>query len=160
MLCQFAAASAALADVGPPSVAGPLPPPGIAGPPPPCPGGPPCFDPIGENLIPPELIMAHQNDIGLSDTQRSSIESEIFGGQAKFFKLQPQLQNAMQGMAKLLQQSHVDETRVMAQLEKVLAVEREIKRTQLGLMIRIKNILTAEQQAHVRRLRAEMMPHP
>jgi len=53
----------------------------------------------------------------------------------------------------------VDESRVLSQLEKVLSVEREIKRTQIGLMIRIKNVLTVEQQAKLRQVRAESVPH-
>jgi len=40
----------------------------------------------------------------------------------------------------------VNEQNVLAQLDKVLDKEREIKRTQLALMIRIKNKLTPDQQ--------------
>ena len=41
----------------------------------------------------------------------------------------------------------MDEQQAVAQLEKVLAVEREIKRGQVAFMIRLKNKLTPEQQA-------------
>jgi len=53
----------------------------------------------------------------------------------------------------LVKPASVDESAVLAQLDKVLAAEREIKRTQLTLMIRIKNKLTAQQQSLLEELR-------
>src|SRR5271169_6710035 len=41
----------------------------------------------------------------------------------------------------------MDEQQALAQLEKVLAAEREIKREQVTLLVCIKNILTPDQQA-------------
>jgi hypothetical protein len=43
----------------------------------------------------------------------------------------------------------------MAQLDKVLNTEREVKRTQIALMVRIKNKLTPEQQSRLRQLRGK-----
>jgi len=40
----------------------------------------------------------------------------------------------------------IDEGQALDQLEKILDLERQIKRAQLTLMIRIKNTLTPEQQ--------------
>jgi Spy/CpxP family protein refolding chaperone len=47
----------------------------------------------------------------------------------------------------------VDESQTLAQLEKVLAAEREIKREQVTLLVRIKNKLTPEQQGKLLELR-------
>jgi Spy/CpxP family protein refolding chaperone len=49
-------------------------------------------------------------------------------------------------------QPHADEQQVLAQLEKVLAAEREIKRPQVMLLVRIKNKLTPEQQGKLSEL--------
>jgi len=119
--------------------------------PPPAPGP----DPVGEHLFAPELIMAHQEAIGLAPDQKTYIRAEIGKAQGQFSDLQWQLQDAMERLASLLKPQSVDESAVLAQLDKVLAAEREIKRTQLTLMIRIKNKLTAQQQA-----RLEEMRHP
>jgi hypothetical protein len=54
-----------------------------------------------------------------------------------------------------VKQSPADESQVMGQLDKVLNSEREIKRTQIGLLVRIKNKLTLDQQAHLQKLRTE-----
>jgi hypothetical protein len=58
-------------------------------------------------------------------------------------------------LSALLGQNTPDEQQVMAQLDKVLNVEREIKRAQLGLMVRLKGKLTPDQQAHLRQLRGK-----
>ena len=111
-------------------------------------------DPLGENLFPPELVMAHQKAIDLSDAQKTSIRAELLKAQTRFTELQWQLQDAMEGLVSLLKQPSADESEVMSQLDKVLTSEREIKRTQISLLVRIKNKLTPEQQAHLQKLRA------
>ena len=111
-------------------------------------------DPMAENLFPPELVMAHQKAIDLSDAQKTSIRAELLKAQTRFTELQWQLQDAMEGLVSLLKQPSADESEVMSQLDKVLTSEREIKRTQISLLVRIKNKLTPEQQAHLQKLRA------
>ena len=110
-------------------------------------------DPLGENLFPPDLVMSHQKAIGLDEAQKSFLRSELLKAQTRFTELQWQLQDAMEALVALVKQNTVDERQVMAQLDKVLSSEREIKRTQIGLMVRIKNKLTPEQQARLRELR-------
>ena len=121
--------------------------------------GAPSPDPIGQNLFPPDLVFSQAEAIGLTDAQKTSIQSAVLNAQSRFVEFQPRLQQAMQTMVRSIGQSRVDESRVLSQLEKVLSVEREIKRTQIGLMIRIKNVLTVEQQAKLRQVRAESGPH-
>ena len=50
------------------------------------------------------------------------------------------------------QAASVDEQKVLAQLDKILNLERELKRTQLMVALRIKNKLTEEQQNKLREL--------
>lgn len=110
-------------------------------------------DPVGEALFPPELVMQNQQAIGLEEAQKTFIRSEVLKAQTRFTELQWQLQDAMETLAGFMQQNPVDEQKVMAQLDKILPIEREIKRAQLTLMIRIKNKLTPEQQEKLRQLR-------
>lgn len=110
-------------------------------------------DPLAEHLFPPELIMQHQNAIGLSEDQKGAIRGEIVKAQGRFLELQWQLQDAVENLVGLVKQTGAEENEVMARLDKVLAAEREVKRTQLTLLIRIKNRLSAEQQARLRELR-------
>jgi Spy/CpxP family protein refolding chaperone len=116
---------------------------------------PPATDPLSDLLFPPELVMARQNAIGLSDAQKTYLRAEVSKAQTRFSELQWQLQDAIEGMAGLLKQPKADEAQVAAQLDKVLAAEREIKRAQISLLVRIKNDLTEEQQHRLQALRGE-----
>jgi Spy/CpxP family protein refolding chaperone len=116
---------------------------------------PPSADPVGDLMFPPELVMARQNAIGLTDAQKTYLRAEVLKAQTRFTELQWQLQDAMEGLIGLLRQSKADESQVAAQLDKVLASEREIKHAQISLLVRIKNNLTDEQQHRLQALRAE-----
>src|SRR5260370_16140090 len=83
-------------------------------------------DPVTENLFPPELVMAHQKGIDLSDAQEAYIRVELLKAQTRLTELQWQLQDAMEALVALLKQSAADESQVMSQLDKVLSSEREI----------------------------------
>lgn len=110
-------------------------------------------DPIGRNLAPPDLVMAQSEALGLTDRQRTAIKNEIQRMQSKFIDAQWDLQDNTSKMARLLQQQPIDEAKALEQADKVMALEREIKRAQLTLLIRIKNTLTAEQIAKLDSMR-------
>ena len=49
-------------------------------------------------------------------------------------------------MTQFLQEKPVEEAKVMAQLDRVLTIENQAKKTQIALLVRIKNLLTPAQQ--------------
>lgn len=106
-------------------------------------------DPIAQNLFPPDLVMHHRQALGLTDDQKAAIKEEMMKAAARFHDLQWQMQDEIETMAALTKGANVDEQKVLAELDKILAIEREVKRTQLMLSIRIKNKLTSEQQAQI-----------
>lgn len=108
---------------------------------------PPDADPIGRYLVPPELVMSQSEQIGLSEKQRAAIKEEIQKMQAKFIDAQWDLQEQSGRMARMLQQSPLDEAKILEQADRIMALEREIKRAHLTLLVRIKNVLTVEQIA-------------
>jgi Spy/CpxP family protein refolding chaperone len=110
-------------------------------------------DPIGQSFFAPELVIQHQEAIGLSAEQKDYFKAEIRQAQVKFTELQWKLQDEMEKLVSLAKQPRVDEPQTLAQLEKVLAAEREIKREQVTLLVRIKNKLTPEQQGKLLELR-------
>ena len=112
-------------------------------------------DPIGQSFFAPELVIQHQEAIALSAEQKDYFKTEIRAAQLKFTELQWKLQDEMEKLVTLIKQPRVDEQQVLAQLEKVLAAEREIKRQQVTLLVRIKNKLTPEQQAKLSELRTK-----
>ena len=110
-------------------------------------------DPIGDNLFPPELVMQHAQEIGLSDAQKEAIHGEIEKVQSRFPDMQQKLQAQMSALAELLKADQPDETRVLSQLDKVLDAERDVKKAQMALGLAIRSKLTAEQRAKLRELR-------
>ena len=110
-------------------------------------------DPIADNLFPPELVMQHQQALALTDEQKDFFKTELRKAQLRFTELQWMLQDEAEKLAGLTKQEHVDEQAVLSQIDKVLAAEREIKRTQISLIIRIKNKLTPEQQTRLQEMK-------
>ena len=117
------------------------------------PAMPPDGDPLAGSFFPPELVMAHQQEVGLSETQRLFIQVAMKTTQAKFVDLQFQMSGEVEKLQHLVQSTSVDEAKTLEQVDRVLAVEREIKHAQLALMIKIKNQLTEQQQAALAKLR-------
>jgi hypothetical protein len=109
-------------------------------------------DPIAAALIAPDVVMRHQDALGLSDAQRKAIQSDALSAQEKFANLQWRLSAATEKLATLLDATHVEQDRAIAALDAVLSLERELKHTQLTLMIQIKNELTPDQQSRARQL--------
>jgi len=110
----------------------------------------PPMDPFGDAMFPPEMIMQHTRDLKLTDEQKTFMRAEINRTTTRFNELQWQLQDAMEALHTSVKENTVNEQQALAQLDKVLDTEREIKRLHFGLAISIKNKLTAEQQAKLR----------
>ncbi len=110
-------------------------------------------DPLHDHLFPPELVMQNQQALGMSDDQKSFFKTELRQAQQRFTELQWKLSDEMERFVALVKEPQVDEPQALAQLDKVLAAEREVKRTQISLLIRIKDHLRPEQQARLQEIR-------
>lgn len=120
-----------------------------AGAQPPAPGQ----DPLAPHVFAPDLVMRHAAEIGLDEKQRAAIKEAVLRMQSKFLEAQWEVQAEAEKMARLLEASAVDEAAVLAQADRVMALEREVKRTHLSLLVRIKNILTGPQHEKLKELR-------
>ena len=110
-------------------------------------------DPFAQYLYPPELVMAHQTEINLTDRQRSAIQEAVKDATGKFIDAQFKLSAAAERLKQLIQGPTVDEVKTLEQVDLVLSLEREVKRAQIALVVRIKNQLTEQQQAQLAKLR-------
>lgn len=111
-------------------------------------------DPFAAVLFPPELIMQHARAIRLNDEQRASITKLIEQLQGRVLGLQWRLAEQVQALRETLARPRVDQDQALDQLNKVLDTEKSIKQAHLEMLLRIKNVLRAEQQAELARLRA------
>ena len=112
----------------------------------------PPHDPFGP-MFPPELVMQNQRELGLTDQQKTYMRTEIGKTSARFNDLQWQLHDAMEVLHETMKANQVNEQQALAQLDRVLETEREIKRLHMELAIKIKNNLTPEQQQKLQSLR-------
>ncbi len=110
-------------------------------------------DPFADAFFPPELIMQNQQTLGLTAEQKSLLRTEVQKAQTRFTDLQWQLQDEMQRLTALARETSPSEEKILAQLDKVLNLEREIKRTHITLVVRMKRSLTPEQQRQLQELR-------
>ncbi|HWZ29446.1 MAG TPA: hypothetical protein VNX15_12835, partial [Gemmatimonadales bacterium] len=102
------------------------------------------------NLFPPDIIMQNQEAIKLTDDQRQYIITEIQKVQTQTTSIQWRLQAAMERLGAAVHADQPAEAVVLPQLDSVLALERDMKRAQIGLLVRLKGHLTADQQAALR----------
>jgi Spy/CpxP family protein refolding chaperone len=112
-------------------------------------------DPFAKAFFPPELVMQNQVAIHLTDAQRSDISKEMQNAQAEFVTLQWDLQKESEKLKSLIEKENPIEASVTDQLGRVLDVENKIKKKQISLMVRIKNLLTHEQQLKLQQLRSK-----
>jgi Spy/CpxP family protein refolding chaperone len=110
-------------------------------------------DELTQNLFAPDLVLKYRQDIGLDDSQSKSLKELVQKAQSKFLDLQWDMQAEAGKLAELVRASHIEETATIAQADKVLGMEREIKEAQLLLLVRIKNLLTPAQQDKLIQLR-------
>jgi Spy/CpxP family protein refolding chaperone len=110
-------------------------------------------DELAQNLFAPDLILKYRQDIGLDDSQSKSLKELVQKAQSKFLDLQWDMQAEAGKLAQLLRAPHIEETAAIAQADKVLGMEREVKEAQLLLLVRIKNLLTPTQQDKLFELR-------
>ena len=112
-------------------------------------------DPIARSLFEPELIMKHRRAIALSDEQRDAISRLIKELQGKVVSLQWELQDQVESLSAELGRPRVDLDGAMDRVGRVMQTERRIKEAHLTLLIRIKNLLTPQQQESLKKLRSE-----
>ena len=116
---------------------------------------PPPDDPLWNHLFPPELVMSNQKAIRLTSQQQESIQAALKKAQARFFDLMWRLHAEGEEMDLLLRQQPVNEEQALEQLNKILEIENEIKRTHFPLLVRIRNILSPEQRAQLDAIRKQ-----
>jgi Spy/CpxP family protein refolding chaperone len=110
-------------------------------------------DPIRDRLFSPELIMQHQAELRIDDRQREALTKELAAFQSQIVDLQWKLSSAAEELARLLDAPRIDEARALAQADKVMALEHDVKKAHLRLLIRIRNLLSDTQRAELAKMR-------
>jgi Spy/CpxP family protein refolding chaperone len=110
-------------------------------------------DPIGEHLFSPEMILHFQEQIGLTEQQRSSVQKAVEKLQADVQPLQTAMESAISGVSEKLEQSSIDQQAALEQLDRFLELEVQVKRRHVQMLIQVYNELTPEQREQLTDLR-------
>ncbi len=102
---------------------------------------------LAGNFFLPELVKKNVEILNLTEDQKTSLASAYENSQQKVGDLKQQAEAETDKLVELTKPQHVDEKAIFDEGEKLLALDHEIKHTQLALLITIKNSLTPEQQA-------------
>ena len=133
--------------------------------PPPPPDGPmgsdsrpPGGDKIGRVFFPPELVMRNQKTISLTPDQQTVIRELMRQAMPRFTELQWQLSAEEETLESLVRADSPDEKQILAQFDKLMLVESELKRVRFALLVRLKALLTGPQQQKLEELKRRQRP--
>ncbi len=109
--------------------------------------------PFQQSVFPPELVMANQRKIGLTPEQRLTFLEEMRQTQSDLLPIQLEMSEASADLILLLEGARVDEEAALAAARRVVELEQGVKTRHMVLLIRIKNLLSVEQQRMLREIR-------
>ena len=110
-------------------------------------------DKLEKAFFDPQLVLQRARDIGLTAPQRQQIMDAVKKIQTALVPIQLDMAEPAMDLLELVDQPQVDEAAAIAKADQVLKIENEVKKLQMSLLIRIKNVLTKEQQARLRAIR-------
>jgi Spy/CpxP family protein refolding chaperone len=114
---------------------------------------------LGSKFFMPELVMRHQQEIGLTPDQQTALRDEAVKFAGHVTDLRWQESASQETLASLLKQDKLDEKAVMAEQEKLLKIKDDITLSHMAMLIHIKNMLTPEQQAKLTEIMKHRMEH-
>ncbi len=115
---------------------------------------------LERHVFTPEAVMRAGDHIDLSSDQQAAITEAIRDFQRSELELEWEMQDETQRLVELMRAARVDETAALAQAAVVMNVETRVKQAHLSMLVRIKNLLSEEQQEELRTMiHAEQRRH-
>jgi hypothetical protein len=100
-------------------------------------------------LFPPNVILEHQAALSLSKQQFTAIRAAVVEVQAGVAEHEWDMREAYQALMSELDKSPIDESRVIAHADVALQAENQVKKKQMAMLVRVKNLLTAKQVSYL-----------
>lgn len=104
---------------------------------------------LRRHLYSPEQIIRHSDELKLTDAQSLKIRQAMKQASNRTIDLRFELHKESKILTKMVAKQSTNAKKVLAQADKVMALESKIKRTTLQLMLTVKNVLTKEQIAKI-----------
>ena len=96
-------------------------------------------------LFPPNVILEHKAELDLSKEQFTAIRAAVVEVQSGVAEHEWDIAEAYQALMLELDKNPIDADRVLEHVDAALLAENEVKKKQVNMLIRLKNLLTAEQ---------------
>lgn len=106
-------------------------------------------------LFAPNIILEQQEGLRLSKQQFTEIRAVVVALQSGVAEHEWDMREAYQALMMELDKVPVDEAEVLKHANSALLAENEVKKKQMAMLVRLKNLLNAEQVAYLEALAAE-----
>jgi len=110
-------------------------------------------DVFKDKLFAPNIILENQDELDLSKEQFTAIRAAVVEVQGNVAEHEWDLREAYMKVMADLDEVPVDEDKVMANVQAALLAENEVKKLQVAMLIRLRNLLTDEQMQYLQSLR-------
>ena len=100
-------------------------------------------------LFPPNIILEHQDELGLSKEQFTAIRAAVVEVQINVAEHEWDLREAYQRVLSDLDDSPIDEDKVLNNVQVALLAENQVKKMQVAMLIKLRNLLTDEQAEYL-----------
>jgi hypothetical protein len=104
-------------------------------------------------LFAPNVILENQAELDLSKQQFTEIRRAVVDVQANVAEHEWDVAEAYQNIMAELDRSPIDEEQVLEHVAAALRAENEVKKLQVTMLIRLRNLLTDEQIEYLESLR-------
>jgi Spy/CpxP family protein refolding chaperone len=116
-------------------------------------GGKP--DPFKGKLFPPDIILKNQAELNLTKEQFTSIKAAVVEVQSNVAEHEWDLREAYQKVLVALDEDPIDEDKVLEYVNDALLAENQVKKQQVRMLIKLKNLLNDDQVAYLESLRED-----
>lgn len=106
-------------------------------------------------LFPPNVILENQADLDLSKEQFTKIRAAVVEVQANVAEYEWDMREAYLKIMAELDKTPIDEDSVIKHAGAALLAENQVKKQQMAMLVRLKNLLTNEQIAILEAIESE-----
>lgn len=96
-------------------------------------------------LFAPDIILAQQEALNLTKDQYTEIRAAVVEVQTGVAEHEWDMREAYQALMLELDRSPIDDKAVMKHVNTALLAENQVKKKQVAMLVKLKNLLTAEQ---------------
>ena len=107
-------------------------------------------EPFRGKLFPPNVILEHKDQLNLTKQQFTEIRAAVVEVQSGVAEHEWDMAEAYQAMMTELDRETIDQAVVLEHATVALRAENEVKKKQISMLVKLRNLLNNEQVAYLR----------